>query len=231
MPGFAVLVPALIKAYDQLPQSDPLLEELKAPIDILKSWDYRSGETSIATTLAMEWGPRLSAGIRKVYINPGEKDQVQSTTEFARTARPNDLLEPLKATVSDLTKRFGKWQIPWGEINRFQRLTGQVREIYDDNAPSIAVGFGSATWGHLASFVSNPFKTNKRYGYSGNSFICAVEFGKRIKAKSILAGGNSGDPNSKHFNDQTKMYANGQFKDVLFYKEDVIKNMERSYHP
>ena len=86
-------------------------------------------------------------------------------------------------------------------------------------------------WGQLGSFISTPFKTNKRYGYSGNSFVCAVEFGKRIKAKSILAGGNSGDPTSKHFNDQALMYSKGQFKDVLFYKEDVLKHAERTYHP
>jgi acyl-homoserine-lactone acylase len=231
MPGFKVLVPALLKAYSQLPQSDPLIEELKAPIAILKTWDYRSNESSEATTLAMEWAPRLNAAIRKVYINPGDKDQVEATTEFAKSARPNDLLDPLKATLADLTKRFGKWQIAWGEVNRFQRLTGAIKEVYDDNATSIPVGFGSAMWGQLGSFISTQFNTNKRYGYSGNSFVCVVEFGKKIRAKSILAGGNSGDPNSKHFTDQALMYSKGQFKDVLFYKEDVKKNMERSYQP
>ncbi|MFI5451062.1 penicillin acylase family protein [Pedobacter sp. UC225_61] len=231
MPGFEVLIPALLKAYAQLPQSDPLLEELKAPISILKEWDYRSGENSVATTLASEWAPRLNSAIRKVYINPGDMDQVEATTAFAKSARPNELLDPLKATVADLTKRFGKWEIAWGEVNRFQRLTGAVTEKYDDNSASIPVGFGSAMWGQLGSFISNTFKTNKRYGYSGNSFVCAVEFGKRIKAKSILAGGNSGDPTSKHFNDQALMYSKGQFKDVLFYKEDVLKHVERSYQP
>jgi acyl-homoserine-lactone acylase len=231
MPGFEVLVPALIKAYAQLPQSDPLIEELKAPIAILKAWDYRSGENSEATTLAMEWAPRLNSAIRRVYINPGDRDQVEVTTKFAKSARPNDLLEPLKATIADLTKRFGKWQIVWGEVNRFQRLTGAIKERYDDNASSLPVGFGSAMWGQLGSFISTPFNTNKRYGYSGNSFVCVVEFGKKIKAKSILAGGNSGDANSKHFNDQALMYTKGQFKDVLFYKEDVMKHVERSYQP
>ena len=106
-----------------------------------------------------------------------------------------------------------------------------MNEKYDDNLASTPVGFGSALWGQLPSYRSNQFKTNKRYGFSGNSFVCAVEFGPRIKAKSILAGGNSGDPNSKHFNDQGAMYAKGQFKDVLFYKEDVVKNAERTYQP
>ncbi len=27
------------------------------------------------------------------------------------------------------------------------------------------------------------------------------------------------------------MYSKGKFKDVFFYKEDVMKHVERSYHP
>ncbi|MBC7616119.1 MAG: penicillin acylase family protein [Pedobacter sp.] len=231
MPTFEILIPAVLKAYERLPQSDPLLNELKEPINVLKNWDYRSGENSIATTLAFEWAQKLNPIIQKVYIDPGEKDQVQNTIEFAAKARPNELIDPLKATIVDLNKRFGKWEMPWGEVNRFQRLTGAVNEKYNDNLASLPVAFGSAMWGQLPSYRSNPFNTSKRYGFSGNSFVCAVEFGSRIKAKSILAGGNSGDPNSKHFNDQALMYSKGQFKDVLFYKEDVVKNAERTYQP
>ena len=231
MPAFELLVPALIKAYEQLPTNSPLLEELKAPIAILKAWDYRSAESSIAATLAMEWAPRMSNAIQKVYIDPGEKDQVQSTIAFAKTAQPDQLLLPFKATITDLNKRFGKWQMPWGEVNRFQRLTGEANEKYDDKLPSLPVGFGSAMWGQLPSYRSNTFNTDKRYGFSGNSFVCAVEFGPKIKAKSILAGGNSGNPNSKHFNDQALMYTKGQFKEVLFYKDEVLKHAERIYRP
>jgi acyl-homoserine lactone acylase PvdQ len=84
----------------------------------------------------------------------------------------------------------------------------------------------------LPSYNSRYFPgTKKRYGVHGNSFVCAVEFGNRIKAKSLLAGGVSGSPSSPHFNDQLEMYANGQFKDVLFYKEDVVKKAERTYRP
>ena len=231
LPAFEVLIPALLKAYDQIPQSDPLKAELRVPVSLLKSWDYQGSSTSEATTLALEWAPRLNPIIQKVYIDPGEKDQVENTLAFVASARPNELLDPLKATLADLTKRFGKWQIAWGEVNRFQRLTGAMTETYNDETESLPVAFGSALWGQLPSYRSNQFKTNKRYGFSGNSFVCAVEFGPKIKAKSILAGGNSGDPKSKHFNDQAEMYSKGEFKDVLFYKEDVLKNAERSYQP
>jgi acyl-homoserine-lactone acylase len=141
-------------------------------------------------------------------------------------------LKPLLATIADLTKKFGNWRKPWGEINRYQRLTGDLVEKFDDAKPSIPCGFAASTWGCLPSFVSRTYPgTELRYGYNGNSFICAIEFGKKIKARSLLAGGESGDVNSKHFGDQAQMYTKGTFKDVLFYKEDVIKNAEKTYHP
>lgn len=231
LPAFEILIPPLIQAYEGLPAGDPLISDLKEPIGILKAWDYRSSENSVASTIAFEWAERVSRVLQKVYINAGEKDQVQNTKELADKARPLELLDPLKTTIDDLKQRYGKWEMPWGEVNRFQRLTGNINEKFDDQAQSIAVGYGSAMWGQLPSFRSSRFDTNKRYGFSGNSFVCAVEFGKRIKAKSVLAGGNSGDPKSKHFNDQALMYSKGEFKDVLFYKEDVLKHVERNYHP
>jgi acyl-homoserine lactone acylase PvdQ len=57
--------------------------------------------------------------------------------------------------------------------------------------------------------------------------VCAVEFGPKIKAKSLLAG-NSGDPLSKHFNDQSEMYQKDSLKTYYSIKE-VLKNAERTY--
>lgn len=231
--AFEVLVPALVKAFDQsIKPTDSLYAQLAAPMDILRKWDYHTSEKSIAATLAIEWAQKLTPTIMRLYINEGEADQVQNTKRFADSATPSQLITPFVTTLGELKTRFGKWNMPWGEINRFQRLTGDIQSKYDDNQPSIPVGFASAMWGMLPSYNSRPYAgTQKRYGVSGNSFICAIEFGPRIKAKSLLAGGESGDPASKHFNDQSEMYAKGKFKEVLFYKEDVLKNAERTYHP
>jgi len=73
--------------------------------------------------------------------------------------------------------------------------------------------------------------TKKMYGTRGNSFVAVVEFGDKVKAKSILAGGQSGDPESKHFNDQAEAYTNINFKDVPYYKEDVMKRAQETYNP
>jgi acyl-homoserine lactone acylase PvdQ len=232
--AFEVLIPALIKAFENnMSYDDSLYAYFAGPVAVLKGWDYCCGENSIATTLAIEWGQKILPSIfRTKVIDDEEADQVDKAIYFAKHAMAKDLLNPLLETVKELEKKFGRWQMPWGEVNRFQRISSDIENKFDDNKPSIPVGFVSSTWGMLPSYTSRSYPgTKKRYGVNGNSFICAVEFGKKIKAKSLLAGGNSGNEESKHFFDQGEMYSKGIFKDVLFYKEDVMKKAERTYHP
>ena len=231
--AFEVLIPSLITAFEKnIKPENPEYADLIEPITLLKNWDYYARENSAATTLAVEWAYKLDPIILKVYIDEGELDQVENTRLFAKNATASQLIPQLQEVLKDLKSKWGTWKVSWGEINRFQRINGDIDLKYDDSKPSLPIGFGPAAWGSLPSFKSSyQSASKKRYGYNGNSFICAVEFGPKIKAKSILAGGNSGDVNSKHFVDQAEMYQKGQFKDVLFYKEDVLKNAERTYHP
>lgn len=229
--AFDVLIPSLLDAF-QKKKYDTVYQPAESAISLLREWDRNSSEQSIATTVAIEWAQRIWPTILRGTGADDKNDQVDKTKNFAATASAEALLNPLLATLTDLNKKFGDWRKPWGEINRYQRLTGELVEKYDDSKPSIPCGFAASTWGCLPSFVSRTYSgTNLRYGYNGNSFICAVEFGKKVKAKSLLAGGESGHANSKHFGDQALMYTKGEFKDVLFYKEDVMKNAERTYHP
>jgi acyl-homoserine lactone acylase PvdQ len=227
--AFETLIPALARAS----RTDTTLSPtLAAAIDTLLRWDMRSSAASVATTLAVEWGQRLNPLLQRVYIEQGESDQVTITRRFAETARRHELLAPLQAVIDELQRRFGRWQMPWGEVNRYQRLTGRMPETYDDNRESLPVGFTSATWGCLPAYVSRTMPgTIRRYGVSGNSFVCAVEFGPKVRARSVLAGGVSNDPDSPHFADQAAMYTQGRFKDVLFYREDVLREAEACYRP
>lgn len=231
--AFDLLIPALLASFEKNISTDnPLYSELSKPIALLKNWDYYVKENSVATTLAIEWAYKLDPIIQKVLVDEGELDQVENTKNFAKNASPNQLIPQLQIVINELKNKFGTWEIPWGEINRFQRLSGDINLVYNDDLESLPIGYGPAVWGSLPAYKSNYQNgTKKRYGFNGNSFVCAVEFGTKIKAKSLLAGGNSGDPKSKHFYDQAEMYRKGQFKDVLFYKEDVQKNAEKTYHP
>ncbi len=227
LPAFEVLAPALLKALNTTNDAD--LSEVKT---YLSNWDYYVSEESVAATLFIHWAEKLNPAIRKNYIDPGERDQVEATTLFAETATNEELLTPLREVIHELTTDFKTWKVAWGEINRFQRLNANPDTEVDDNAPSLPMGNASALWGCLPSFNSRTRNGSiKRYGYSGNSFVCAVEFGEKVKAKSLLAGGNSGNAESVHFDDQAQMFVNGQFKEVSFYPEDVKKNAIRVYVP
>jgi acyl-homoserine lactone acylase PvdQ len=226
--AFDVLLPPLFDAYDQLAADDPRRDRLKEPMASLRSWDRRTSADSVPTALAIFWGQELRE--RK---GPEARDAEEPVYDYlVGHLTPPERIDGLSAAVAKLQRDFGRWRTPWGDINRYQRLTDDVVQPFDDAKPSLPVGFASSTWGALASFdAAYPRKTKKIYGTAGNSFVAAVEFGPTIHAKAVLSGGESGDPNSPHFADQAQMFVQGRFRDVLFSPEDVTAHAERSYHP
>lgn len=228
LPAFEQLLPQLFEAYNALPDSDPQKTALAPQIAALRGWDMRYALESSATSLAIFWAQDLWT----TYQPTAKAKEVQVLEYIHSAITPQQRLDALARAKDKLSADFGNWQTPWGEINRFQRLTGDIVQPFDDSKPSLPVAFASSNWGSLAAFgTTSKQKTKRIYGERGNSFVAAVEFGPRIKARSILAGGESGNPASPHFNDQAAMYARGEFKEVLFYKADVEKNLERRYHP
>jgi acyl-homoserine lactone acylase PvdQ len=162
----------------------------------------------------------------------GETDVVQNMEFYAKTGSREEMRQALRAVMKELESDFGTWRVAWGDLNRFQRISNQEVLQMSDAQPSIPVPFTSSAWGQLPSYTSRSIQgTKKWYGVNGNSFVAAVEFGPKIKAYSLLAGGQNGSPSSPHFFDQGKMYADGQFKEVYFYKSDVLKHAVSSYHP
>jgi acyl-homoserine-lactone acylase len=226
--AFEPLIPALLAAYDAVPAGDTLRTALAGQIALLRAWDLRYSLESVPTSLAVYWGEDLMGRVSEA----AEARGVSVYDYMATGTTPRERLEALARASARITRDFGTWKTPWGEINRFQRLTGDVVQPFDDAKPSLPVPFASATWGSLAAFGQTGPRTTKRiYGNRGNSFVAVVEFGPRVRARSVLAGGVSGDPASPHFTDQAPMYTRGRFKEVPFYREDVEKQQERRYHP
>ncbi len=225
LPGFEQLIPGLITAFDESGES---YADLAPAIDVLRDWDFRVSADSVAMSLAHFYGMRYE----KDGANPNALGGMELINFFGSGSPHEERLQIFAATVARLAADFGSWSTPWGAINRFQRITGDIEQPFDDDAPSLPVGMASGRWGALASFGAKAYEGTKRiYGTSGNSFVAVVEFGDRVTAKSMLAGGQSGHPGSPHFYDQAQRYVDREFKDVAFYKEDVEKRAIRTYHP
>ena len=228
LPEFELLVPSLLKAYDQMPAASQMKKKLAGQIDALRKWDYRWRADSVATALAVMWGEELWQNVAA----EARRQNVSQYEFMERRATPQQRIEALTTVSDKLAADFGQWQTPWGDINRFQRLTADVVHPFDDAAPSIPVPFTSSRWGSLASFEARSYKGSRKiYGTSGNSFLAIVEFGEKVSARAVTAAGQSGDPKSPHFNDQATRYASGNLREVYFYPEQLKGHTEREYNP
>jgi acyl-homoserine-lactone acylase len=223
LPWFIKPLSALTEAWANLPANSEMRTSLSPQIAVLRAWDLRWGVNSVATSLAIYWGQEITnsghvAGYEDQFAPPG--------------IRGDAALKALAAASDKLKADFGTWQVPWGEINRFQRLTGDMVQHFDDAKPSTPVGFTSSTWGSLAAFGARPYPgTKKWYGTGGNSFVAVVEFGDKVRARAVTAGGESGHPQSRHFKDQVERYSTGNLREVYFYPEQLKGHTERNYHP
>jgi acyl-homoserine-lactone acylase len=226
--AFARLVPLLVEAYDRLPATDPTKATLAEPIELLRTWDYRWGADSAPTSLAVFWGEALWAVAAQ-----GAKEADMSVWDYiAEHTTDAQKLAALGAATQRLTQDFGSSAVPWGEINRFQRNDAAIVQTFDDSKPSSPVPFTSSQWGSLAAFGAKRYPGTRRYyGISGNSFVAVVEFGPTVRALAVTAGGESGDPTSKHFLDEAQRYADGNLRPVYFYPADLAAHTERRYRP
>jgi len=226
--AFQDQIPALVKAWDRTPASNPLKAKVSEQIALLRGWDLRWSATSVPTSVAVYWGDEIARQV----ADAARKAGVPSDAYVATRATAEQLLQALSAASDKLASDFGSWKTPWGDINRYQRLTGDIVQKFDDAGPSSPVAFTSARWGSLASYGARTYPgTKKMYGTSGNSFVAVVEFGERVRARAVTAGGQSGDPSSPHFGDQVVRYSTGDLRDVYFYREQLTGHIEREYHP
>jgi len=225
LPAFEKVIPGLIEALDR---NRAKKRQLAGAYEVLKNWDMKTSKESVAMTLAHFYG--------MAYYSSGKAPRdLNGLDRFHHlgTGLPRaDRIAIFETAVNKLTEDFGTWEVPWGDYNRFQRLSGDMDLQYDDNAESIPVGMTTSRWGALAAYGARSFNgTKKIYGYRGNSFVAMVEFGDKVKAKTMLAGGQSNDPNNPHFYDQAQRYADMQFKEVAYYKPDVEARAEETYKP
>jgi acyl-homoserine-lactone acylase len=180
-------------------------------VDLLRSWDGMASVESVETTLFILWQERLRSGAF-----------TGSYAEF----------EAMEAVVAHLQQHFGRTLVPWGEVNRLQRVHTSGREPFRADAPSLPVS-GVPGWaGAIFTFVAEPGPDGRRYGVSGHTWVSVVELAPgAVRSRSVVQFGQSADPASQHWFDQAPLYAAGGMKQAWFTREEVLGRARRSYRP
>ncbi|HJP67952.1 MAG TPA: penicillin acylase family protein, partial [Sphingomicrobium sp.] len=208
--------------------SDPRRSWLLEPIAALAGWDKRWSVASIPNTLVNFWGDELVKAVAS-----RKWSDHQNMFRHMEQLSAREKLDTFVHGIDRLERDFGGWRVPWGEVNRFQRISPAIEGVFDDRAPSIPVGFTSNRWGSLASFGATQKPGTRRwYGTNGNSFVAVVEFRRDgVHARAVTAGGESGNPSSPHFDDEAQRYASGNVREVYFYPAQLKGHTEKIYRP
>lgn len=217
------LVPAIIEERDRLlatPDEDlpaalrvgaPGRADLEAIVERLRAWDRRSDVASSTTTLFV-------FGVERWYLDhmssPGGPGPWAWSRALAETGRR-------------LRETWGGLDVPWGNVNRLQRPPSNDPAGFADSLPSLPVAGAPGFTGSVFTFQTEPLgSVGRRYGVHGNTFVKVIEFGPRVRGRSVLVFGQSGDPTSPHYLDQAPLYSEHRFKEAWMTREDVEANAE-----
>lgn len=186
-----------------------LYDSVASLVDVLKSWDHLASANSVGMTIFREM------------------------LHYSRSLNL-PFLPSLQKVKEKLEHLYGTWQVPWGERMRLQRLDWARKESFSDDKPSYPLSGFAQSYGTIFCIIPEGVPVlndnrKKMYHTAGNSYTSIIELGKRVRAKSITCFGQQ--ETGPHAEDQAPLFANRQYKDAWFYKKDVLKHAERTYHP
>jgi len=219
-----------LKILDQLNawQGDYPLESIEATI--FHRWVYFFLKNTFADELGAEmFNQFLGTHLHKRVIAPmSEKpnsvwwDKL-GTTEVETQAQI--IQTSFEQAITDLEQTLGEDMLSWtwGTVHTIEHPhpIGQVEALRSFfNVGPFPVNGTREVINNMAFGYS---ESGKYTVGSGPSTRRVIDFSDIENSMSILPTGQSGNPFSSHYNDQAKMYLNGEFRPMMLNQEEIIE--------
>jgi acyl-homoserine-lactone acylase len=218
---------------------DDLLEAVRATapggdtaqaVAVLEAWDNTVAPDSRGGVLFETWFRRYVAadsGDARPFRERWRTIWAKPWSAAAPVSTPDGIADPDRAVrlfggaVEETKQRFGALDVTWGEVHRVRR-----------GGLDLPVGGCSGFLGCFRVLWFDDREDGKRAVAGGDAWVIGVEFrSDGPRAYSILAFGQSSDPQSPHHTDQAEMFVRGEFKRVAFTEEEIAADLVRRYRP
>jgi acyl-homoserine-lactone acylase len=194
--------------------------DVAAALAMIEKWDNTSEPSSRGGSLFEVWWQRYGQGF------PDSLRYAKRWQASDPTRTPVGLSDKTKAAeafawaVMETARRYGRWDVTWGEVHRVRR--GSV---------DVPVGGCGGALGcfRVLNFARDP--DGKLSANGGDGWVLAVEFSDIPRAYSVLAYGQSPDSTSRWHSDQAERFAKGDLKRVAFSEKDIDAQAIVRYRP
>jgi acyl-homoserine-lactone acylase len=194
--------------------------DLARASDLLTSWDNTAAAESRGSVLFEIWWERYRDGLAggEPFAVPWSPGAPMTTPHGI--ADPKAAVEAFRSAVRETTERYGAWDVAWGDVHRVRR--GEV---------DVPVGGCGGALGCFRVLSFSRDTDGRRVVNGGDGWVIAVEFGDEPRAYSVLAYGQSNDPDSPYHANQAALFAANEMKQVLWTEADIEAAVRERYRP
>ena len=205
-----VIVPLLRQAAaGRKPASEA---RLARAVETLAEWNRRSEATSVAHTYLYYWAKAyqdLFTPAQFARFNAYDRGAI----DIASAQEQDKAWRALEEAVARIEKRFGRPAVPWGEINVTVR--GGVFPMD-----------GTNTFGVLHPDEGPEQDDGRMHCNDGWGHLLIVMEGEPKQIWSLLPYGQSENPSSPHYNDQTRLHSERKVKRFWFTPAEILAHTE-----
>ncbi len=199
-------------------------ETAKAVADIL-AWNGEFTKDSTAAPVVKFWRLKCESRVDIAAIADGAPLGAEDQAK---------LLAGLRETLDEMKAKYGTLDVKWGDIN----LIGRGGKLFACDGADFGGGPGgkNRTQTPMVVGVSEDPKDSGKFVARKGSSTLMISFlnGDGVDSYSLVAWGQSADPESPHHTDQAeKLYSQRKFKPTWFRKDDLLKNVvsEKTLRP